>query len=327
MPCFNASAFISEAIVSIKNQEHENWELLIMDDCSTDDTISIASSFAKKDERIKIYPSAENKGVSFQMNKGIANANGKYVCRMDSDDVSDEKRIKQQLGFMEKFTDVSICTTDYKMFFSDSSQASKFVHAPVEDADLKTALMKDLPVCGPSFFARKEIIKDFLFNESLVIGEDYDLFCRMACEYKIANLPVVLYNYRKHGKSITDNPDHWKNNKNEFTRKKYLQSAGIKMEEPDYNFFVDFMYAKTNYRVNKEFFNKLKKIRAYFSGNHFFEKGSVDRFFRQCLQNYLLATKDYAFGVFTNLLKDYPAAFFQASFKDRLRIILRSFHA
>ena len=96
MPAYNAERFIGEAISSVIAQTYENWELLVIDDCSTDGTFEIAKSFEEKDERIKVFKNEKNLGVARTRNRGIDASEGEYVAFIDSDDAwLSEKLFKQ----------------------------------------------------------------------------------------------------------------------------------------------------------------------------------------------------------------------------------------
>jgi glycosyltransferase involved in cell wall biosynthesis len=327
MPCFNSASFIREAIQSIIDQTYKEWELMVMDDCSTDHTVAMVEEILEREGRIILYKSDENKGVAYQMNKGISSARGEYICRMDSDDRSDPDRIREQLSFMDKSPEIDLCTTDYKLFYHHAPGVSQIKHGPRDNESIRIGLLKDLPLCGPSFFARKEIMRLFSFEETLVIAEDYDLFCRIAKEHKIANLGKPLYNYRKHGSSLTDNSANWKTEKIDLIRRRYLESTGIRLEEKQIAFFIDFITAKPGHRVNRLFFNDLSRLERTFLDNGFFDHRSIRTFFRDSLHHYLLATKDYGFFAFIYALGYYPSVLFRYSLKDGLRIIIRSLNA
>lgn len=101
-PNYNCEKFIKETIDSVKNQTYTNWELLIIDDYSTDKSIEIIREFQKKDERIKLIQMGKNSGAALCRNKGIEISQGEYICFLDSDDIWDTKKLEKQLNFMKK---------------------------------------------------------------------------------------------------------------------------------------------------------------------------------------------------------------------------------
>ncbi len=101
-PSYNSSNFIADTILSIQRQSYINWELLITDDCSTDNTIQIINSFVQKDKRIKLFKFNENKGAGFARNNSISHAKGTLIAFCDSDDIWLPKKLEKQIIFMKK---------------------------------------------------------------------------------------------------------------------------------------------------------------------------------------------------------------------------------
>ena len=296
-----------------------------MDDCSTDNTVLIVDALQKEDGRIRLLRSEKNYGVSTQMNRGIAEARGEYICRMDSDDISHTERLYEQLTCLQKHPENVLCTTDYDLFYANDGQAQRIVvTGPTSIEAIRVRLIMDLPVCGASFFAQRTLFETFLFDQDLVIGEDYDLFTRVVQHYPITNIPKVLYHYRKYGKSISDDPGNWKGNRIDMIRRNYLEMAGIRLEDSQWQFFMAFFMCRSNYKVDSRFFERLETIKRLFKGNRFFDTSQLNLFFRERLHRYLLSTKDYSRFAFKYVLRSYPSVFTNYSFKDSLRIFTRS---
>lgn len=112
MPTYNSAQYVSESIKSIISQSYENWELLITDDCSTDDTMSIISAFSKQDNRIKIFKTPQNEGAGIARNKSIHEACGRFIAFCDSDDIWKSEKLSTQLSFMAA-NNVDICYSSY----------------------------------------------------------------------------------------------------------------------------------------------------------------------------------------------------------------------
>ena len=101
MPVYNGATYLNEAIDSILNQTFNNFEFIIIDDASTDDYVKIIKSY--DDPRIKLIVNKKNIGQSATLNKGLELARGKYIARMDQDDISMPERLKKQMGFMDEY--------------------------------------------------------------------------------------------------------------------------------------------------------------------------------------------------------------------------------
>lgn len=106
MPSYNTAKYISAAIESILNQTYENWELIIVDDCSTDNTDEILTEYAKKDSRIRYYKNEKNSGAAVARNRALRQAKGKWVAFLDSDDLWEKDKLEKQICFMKKITTI-----------------------------------------------------------------------------------------------------------------------------------------------------------------------------------------------------------------------------
>ena len=111
-PSYNCARFISETIDSIRNQTYQNWELLITDDCSTDDTCKIIENFSGKDGRIKLFKLSENSGAGVARNNSIKEASGKFIAFCDSDDKWKPEKLQVQLDFMHD-NNTDVCYSSY----------------------------------------------------------------------------------------------------------------------------------------------------------------------------------------------------------------------
>ncbi len=117
-PVYNAEKFIEEAIDSVQAQTHDNWELLLIDDCSSDKSVELIKKRANKDKRIKLFKNKTNSGAAKSRNVGTTNAKGRYVAFLDADDLWHKDKLKKQLKFMDD-QDSSFSYTDYE--FADES--------------------------------------------------------------------------------------------------------------------------------------------------------------------------------------------------------------
>ena len=111
MPVYNAEKYIVEAVDSILNQTYSDFEFIIIDDCSTDASYEILQSYAAKDNRIRLFKNDVNKKLPKTLNFGISQAKGKYIARMDADDISLPERFAKQIKFMESHPEIGVCGT------------------------------------------------------------------------------------------------------------------------------------------------------------------------------------------------------------------------
>ncbi len=131
-PAYNAALFLSEAVESVRSQSFTDWEMIIVDDCSTDSTFRLATSLSEKDSRIKILQNEKNSGVAAARNKALDMASGEYIAFLDSDDLWLPEKLQKQIDFMEKGQYV-LTYTDYQKFDSNTGEIlPKIIRAPAK---------------------------------------------------------------------------------------------------------------------------------------------------------------------------------------------------
>ena len=128
-PAYNASEFIGETIESVLKQTFQDWEMIIVDDCSTDDTLKLANEFSKKDSRIKVVQNEKNSGVAATRNHGLDVASGEFIAFVDSDDLWLPEKLEKQLKFMEE-SDAALSYTKYQNYVTETKQLGKVIKAP-----------------------------------------------------------------------------------------------------------------------------------------------------------------------------------------------------
>ena len=129
MPSYNAAKFIAASIQSVIDQTYRNWELLITDDCSKDDTVKIVEKFIVEDNRIKLFSTGKNSGPACARNKSLKNATGKYIAFLDSDDIWVSNKLETQIKFMiEK--NIAFSFSSYSVIKEDGTPTGKTINVP-----------------------------------------------------------------------------------------------------------------------------------------------------------------------------------------------------
>mgnify|MGYP005989898629 CR=1 FL=1 len=207
---YNAEKYIEEAIDSIINQTYDNLEIIIVDDCSTDDTWKILEKYANNDNRIRLYRNKENSKLPFSLNFAINKANGKYLARMDADDISLPTRIEEQVRFMETNEDIGICGTAVELFGENVKK--HILSHPKEHHEMKTRLLFSVCFNHPTVMIRKNLLIDnnLTYNLEYVNSQDYELWSRLCDITKMTNIDKVLLKYRIVSNSITATTDKYK---------------------------------------------------------------------------------------------------------------------
>ena len=213
LPVYNGEKYLKEAIESILNQTYKDFEFIIINDGSTDKSLDIIEKYKKEDERI-IVISRENKGLIATLNEGIEKAKGKYIARMDQDDISLSNRFEEQLKIMENDKEIVVCGSWINVFGENRKEKiSKYFQY---DKEIKANLIMSCCFAHPSVMMRRDAFLDnnIWYDENFKNAEDYHLWTQLARVGKFYNIPKVLLNYRFLETSITRVAD-----KNESKRK------------------------------------------------------------------------------------------------------------
>ena len=195
LPAYNAEKTIAEAIQSIIEQTYKNWELIIINDGSTDDTENVILGF--EDKRIRYYCNNENKKLIYTLNRGFSLATGKYIARMDADDICFTERFEKQVTFMEKYPDIVVCGTQIE-YFGSKSTAYKKLKFPLRNSQLKDMLAISTCFAHPSVMIRNSVVKSccVLYDINYKNAEDYSLWIDLSDYGNFANLNETLLFYR-----------------------------------------------------------------------------------------------------------------------------------
>lgn len=202
IPVYNAEKFLANAILSVIGQSYNNLEIIIINDCSADSSFSILKQFQQKDQRIIILENNDNLGISKTLNKGIVSSKGKYIARMDADDVCFKDRIEKQVNFLEQNLNIAICGGSFLKIDEHDKVIGKISY-PVNDAELRAELLFYCPFAHPTMMIRKSSLDATGLYNDLAPAEDYELWLQMAEKFEIANLPQNLIYYRVHANNST----------------------------------------------------------------------------------------------------------------------------
>lgn len=198
LPVYNSERYIKEAVNSILNQTFKDFELIIINDGSTDKSSDIINNLVEKDPRIRLI-SRENKGLVYSLNEGIEQARGEFIARMDADDICLPRRFEIQLDYIKK-NNLDLCGTWIRPF--TDRKVLPIRKYPIKHKDIYITSLFYSPFAHPSIIMRSAIFKDLSYKE--VTAEDYNLWCEVLLKgYKTANIPIALLDYRVHSEQIT----------------------------------------------------------------------------------------------------------------------------
>ena len=201
MSVYNTEKFLKESITSILSQTLTDFEFIIVDDASTDKSIEIVKSF--NDQRILLIEKSNNEGLPTCLNIGLEAAKGKYIARMDADDIALPERLQVQFDFLEKNPDVGLCGSWFTRFGECKTQ---LVKPPLCHAEIKVALLFDTPLAHPTIMFRRELFqeKKLYYDPLHIRSEDWGLWRKCAVHMKIRNIPTNLLKYRVVNSSLSN---------------------------------------------------------------------------------------------------------------------------
>ena len=217
-PVYNTADYLREAVDSMLNQTFSDFELIVLNDCSPDNADEILDTYT--DSRIVRYRGEKNQGLANVLNVGMDMARGKYIARMDSDDISLPERLQKQVDYLDSHKDVDLCSCGMKQF---GARQNVWLRESNMEAVKFRALLHS-PILHASSIWRKESFNDMRFDQSFVPAEDYELWTRgLVKGLKLINLPWVGYKYRIFPNQATADTKKV-DAKNIDVRRKYISS-------------------------------------------------------------------------------------------------------
>lgn len=197
LPTYNGSVFINDAIKSCIDQTFHSWELIIVDDASTDNTAEIAARYAGRDSRIRVYRHAENGKLPKALNTGFEHAHGTYLTWTSDDNLYKPEAIALLVQYLEDHPEVDIVYSDYTVIDESSRSVSEVVVSDPETLALYNCV-------GPCFLYRREVQSKLRhYSEDLFLAEDFDFWTRAMRHFTLSPFHRNLYIYRNHASSLT----------------------------------------------------------------------------------------------------------------------------
>jgi glycosyltransferase involved in cell wall biosynthesis len=225
MPIYNAEEYLSEAIESIIHQTYSHFEFIIISDDTSEKTRAILDDYQNKDERILVYQQKRDSLVA-SLNRGLRLAKGKYIARMDGDDINLPERFEKQVAFMEEHPDVGICGTWVQTIGQHKGLKYTF---PCDDSTIRCHMLFDTAFAHPSVMIRKELIefKKLEYNPDFKHAEDYEFWVRCSMLTHLANVGEVLMYYRINKGGISQTYLNEQNEQADRVRLALLEKLGI----------------------------------------------------------------------------------------------------
>jgi glycosyltransferase involved in cell wall biosynthesis len=203
MPARNAAATLAESLDSLVQQSFADFELVLVNDGSSDDTAAIAERYAPQ-LNLRLLHHETSQGVARSINDGLAASDSEFVARLDADDLAQPLRLQRQLDFLRTQTQVGVCGSDMLVFSQEQEQRFVLAH-PSANAAIRTALVQRCAIAHPSVMCRRQIFElAGCYDERFDFAEDYELWCRASLlGVQFANIAEPLTHYRKHAGQVS----------------------------------------------------------------------------------------------------------------------------
>ena len=204
IPFYNAENFLSDTITSIISQTYKNWELILVDDGSSDSSLKIANYYAQKNSRIRVISDGKNKKLPIRLNQLISESKGDYIARIDADDIMHPQRLEKQIDFLQKNQQYDLVSSGLISINNQNEVKGFRCVSQLYDEFSKPSLT--YPVVHPSVMARKSWYLRNQYSERYPRAEDFELWTRSIInnDFRMAVLPDLLLYYREEGNLSRD---------------------------------------------------------------------------------------------------------------------------
>lgn len=319
MATYNDAQYLQQAIDSILNQTYTNFEFIIIDDCSTDDTARILHEI--RDDRVILLQNDKNMKLAYSLNRCLDIAKGDFVFRMDADDISLPNRIEKQISYFLSHPDVDILGCNASTF---GSFVSHMVY-PETHEEIKTGLLFNNSLCHPAVAFRKSTL-DYRYDESFSASQDYELWTRLIWTKRFHNLQEELLKYRVHSKQTNKKNGNKQKIGANYSRTQMLVKLLPDMNDIERNTFLSFceLEAPKNNDEMGEYCDFLKKLEGRNKENKYFVSDNLHT--AMCKQYYLQWYNSIGYnGVSFSTIKEsgYANFFNKQSLKIQLKTLLK----
>ncbi len=229
LPIYNGEKYLKEAIESVLGQTFKDFEFLIINDGSTDNSVKIINSY--QDPRIKLIYNEKNLGLIASLNKGFELIQTEYIARMDCDDISSPDRLLKQINYLDQHPKIGVLGSWVKII-GDYDFVGKYY---IQHEEIKASLLFNSSLAHPSVVIRKKILDrcNFRYNEKFKHAEDYEMWTRMIEITNFANLPEPLLFYRKHSESISKTQNEAQKINSQEIRLGQLKKIGLEATDEE----------------------------------------------------------------------------------------------
>lgn len=287
--CYNDHQYISKSLESILNQTIRDFEVIIIDDASTDDTVDIINGYG--DDRIRLYVNNENQGLTRNLNKALDYATGEYIARMDGDDISHLDRFEKQVKYLDAHKDIYLIGSAVHSF----GATDLYWRLPDDSDELKIRMLLSPVFAHPSFMFRRELVDNgYRYDESFRTAQDYDFAARVSREHNIGRLQEVLLEYRVHAGQVSNKAGKNQNDNASRVRNRLLEDLGVILDEDLISFYKDWALQK-KLSSACEYKKAYKIIELISQGNgekHIYNPDKLEAVLKKMLYTWIIRSKE-----------------------------------
>jgi glycosyltransferase involved in cell wall biosynthesis len=236
MPVYNAEKYLNESIDSVLNQTYSNFELIILNDKSTDSSKEIIESYLAKDSRIVFIDKETNVGPANLRNEGFNLSRGTYIALLDADDIAKPTRFEKQITILKNNPEIGVCGTWFITF--GDKEKSKVLQHPEKHNQIKVNFLIDCTIGNSTAFFRKNILGDIRYDKEYVPVEDYHLWSRLIVKTHFYIIQESLVDYRIHDSNISQTKIDNVKRSNRRIKIGLLKQFGIEENNPNINAFI-----------------------------------------------------------------------------------------
>ena len=279
MPTYNVAPYVKEAVESVLRQSYADFELLVIDDCSTDGTLDVVRNI--DDSRIRIEKNESNLGLADNLNRGLSLIHTEYVARMDGDDIAEPDWLEKEVAVLDNHPEIGICGGGFERF----GAVSTVVRLPEQPEEIMANMLFECSIIVPTF--RMSLYHDYglRYRSDAFPAEDYRFWADCLRVTKAYNVQDTLFHYRMHPKQICTSLSNIQKGKVEEVRRYMLDLLGTHMTEEDNNYFLKIfidgkIIDKYDWNQRKTFARRLVALNQ---DEHHFDEKSL----RNCLHRHL----------------------------------------
>jgi glycosyltransferase involved in cell wall biosynthesis len=242
MPVYNADMYVKEAINSILNQTFKDFELVVLNDASTDSSKEIILSF--QDVRIRYIENEENKGLSFSRNRLLNEVRGEYIAWLDADDISYPTRLEEECQFLEENTDHAMVASWARLIDSEGKPTGSFIKSYIPNEYLSALLLFVNYFVQSSVLLRKNCLPEVHYRPEFPPTEDYELWVRIGAKFPVAILPKTLVDYRIHTTNTSSVQQQKSEKAVKLNHRIQLENLGILPSDEEGNLHYNIAFRK-----------------------------------------------------------------------------------